>query len=257
MNYENVFAESFKDAFQINKRILNSDYKLHLHDFFKFEYILSGSGVTEINNVQYDLSAGSLIFVTPYDFQKVIVNEPIELININFTEFYIQQDLIDYCENASVINGISADFFELLLDEFNEKNWNHEIVIKNILNLLIVKSVRNEINQENNKSLNIAYRMLFYIKRHYSEDITLKSLSEKFGYSSNYLNSLFKKQFGVTLKEYAINIKLEMAKKMLMFTNLSIEDVCYKSGFSYLPNFHRAFKLKYGMTPKQFKNEKQ
>lgn len=54
------------------------------------------------------------------------------------------------------------------------------------------------------------------------------------------------------IREY----RLGLAEKLLVTTNLSVEEIMYKSGFANRGNFFKLFLQKYGMTPKSYRNEK-
>ena len=76
--------------------------------------------------------------------------------------------------------------------------------------------------------------------------------------SRNYelLNSLFTEVIGVTIERYALQLKIERAKELLIDHNLSIPDVAIKAGFYNTANLVNHFKKNIGITPSQFKTIK-
>ena len=65
----------------------------------------------------------------------------------------------------------------------------------------------------------------------------------------------FKKHMNQTCIEYINNVRLEKAVELFEQGNTSILDVSLSVGFHNLSYFHRAFKKKYGMTPRSFIKE--
>lgn len=68
---------------------------------------------------------------------------------------------------------------------------------------------------------------------------------------ANFSNS-FKKVMGITAKEYITNLKLMKAKEMLK--NQNVTEVAYDLGYDNISHFIALFKIRYGITPKQFKS---
>ena len=77
--------------------------------------------------------------------------------------------------------------------------------------------------------------------------------AEHVGLVPVYLSKLFFKEIGVNFKVYLDNISFDHATKLLTFSNTSITDVCTQSGFVDYANFHKRFKKKYNMTPKEYR----
>ena len=232
------------------KRNQDKDYPLHFHDFFEFEYIVSGRGTTYINSVAHPIKPGSTIFVTPLDFQSIQVDEPIVVITANFTQDWIDKDLINSCENANTIENIPGDYFELLYSEYNN---GHEYAMKNVLNCIVSYATSRHLDNSPKKSKNVSNTMAHFINTHYNEVINLDVLSKEFGYTPNYLSNLFHKHFDKTIKEYIIDVRINESVKMLLSTDNSVTDICFDCGFQSLVTFLRVFKSKYNMTPSEYR----
>lgn len=56
--------------------------------------------------------------------------------------------------------------------------------------------------------------------------------------------------------EYVLNYRLGIAKILLLETNLSVNAICFESGFSSESVFCSAFKKKTGVTPTAYRNER-
>lgn len=94
-----------------------------------------------------------------------------------------------------------------------------------------------------------------FINRHYSEDISLKTISEYSGLSESYFSKLFSKEVGVSYVEYLLRVRVENAENLLKTTNMKVYQVAEYVGFNSVEHFCRMFKRINGNTPNGFKNE--
>ncbi len=86
-------------------------------------------------------------------------------------------------------------------------------------------------------------------------DLNLSFLADELGLSSGYLSSLIKQVFGVSFKEYVLNLRLNHAKLLLLSTSLKNYEISEAVGFSDANYFSTAFKKRFGKSPNQFKDE--
>ena len=93
-----------------------------------------------------------------------------------------------------------------------------------------------------------------YISENFSQPITCDSLSSEFNYSTSYMQYIFKKEGGTTIKSYINNVRLDKAKYLLTQSFLSITDIAFACGFLDSNYFSTAFKNKYGISPKKFRD---
>ena len=85
-----------------------------------------------------------------------------------------------------------------------------------------------------------------YIGEHYDEDITLPSLSAKFGYEPSYLSRLFNQTLNMNLREYLGRIRISAVKRMRAENpHLPTVLVLYACGFRNENTYYRAYR-RYG-----------
>ncbi len=82
--------------------------------------------------------------------------------------------------------------------------------------------------------------------------ITSKDLAEQLEVSPSYLSRLFVREEGMKLTDYIAHVKIEAAKKKLLYTRDSYEEIAYALGFSTQSHFGQVFKKYAGMTPGQY-----
>ena len=93
-----------------------------------------------------------------------------------------------------------------------------------------------------------------YIDNHYNEnDISTASVAEKFGITSQYLSTIFKKATGENLYGYITKLRIEKAKKLMNNKNFTIVQIAEKVGYTSDISFIRAFKKTEGITPGKYR----
>lgn len=95
------------------------------------------------------------------------------------------------------------------------------------------------------------------LMRHINENLygqlDIDSLAQAVHLSKYYMCRLFKRQTNMTIMEYIIQRRISEAKKLLLYSRLSISEIALRTGFSSLSFFSRAFREREGITPSQFR----
>ena len=99
----------------------------------------------------------------------------------------------------------------------------------------------------------IISEIMKFISEHYCDKLTLTILGNQFGYSRNYLCSLFKKISGFSIVSYINGTRITKAQEMLKDNHNSIADVAQKCGFESSTHFGRVFKEIVGCSPYHYK----
>ena len=98
-------------------------------------------------------------------------------------------------------------------------------------------------------------KTLAYMKTNYPYDISVSSIAAYVGIEQSYLYRLFKKELGVSLREWLVLYRLNKAIEMMPDTNKSITSIAHSVGFYDLPHFTKAFKTSYGITPTLYRSQ--
>lgn len=92
-----------------------------------------------------------------------------------------------------------------------------------------------------------------YIQTHLNEKITMEALSTYVGYSETYLSKKFRKEKGITVTEYIVQQKIDMAKQMLRANEMPISDIAEYLCFSTQSYFCEQFRKATGQTPGEYR----
>ncbi|MCR5670332.1 MAG: response regulator [Butyrivibrio sp.] len=98
--------------------------------------------------------------------------------------------------------------------------------------------------------------LLQYVDNHFTEEMSREQLSEMFYFDPDYITKIFKRQTGMSFKNYVIEKRLSMAKRLLEETDDQIHDIALKVGYDNYSYFTRLFKKSYGLTPVEFRAKK-
>ena len=90
-----------------------------------------------------------------------------------------------------------------------------------------------------------------YISEHLENELHRDQLAEVVHLNSDYLNRLFKKETGLTLKEYVVQQKMQEARSLLRTTSLPISFIAAKVGYSNFSHFSNSYKKMYDRSPQE------
>jgi AraC-like DNA-binding protein len=94
-----------------------------------------------------------------------------------------------------------------------------------------------------------------YIDFHFTEDLSLSTLSVRFSMNPSYLSMLFKKKTKITLTEYINDKRIDFSKRLLETTTFPINRIAKQIGFEDVNYYTRLFRKKTGTTPRAFRKE--
>ncbi len=81
-------------------------------------------------------------------------------------------------------------------------------------------------------------------------------ISKKLHHDYTYLSNIFSAVKGITIQQFIINHKIELAKELLMYNELNLTEISYKLNYSSVAHLSNQFKKITGLTPTQFKKLK-
>lgn len=94
-----------------------------------------------------------------------------------------------------------------------------------------------------------------YIADHISEQINLKELAQSEGIAYSHFRRLFRSCTGYSPWQYIINLRMEMARRMLAGSDLKLGVISDALGFSSAFHFSSTFKANYGVSPSLWRRQ--
>ncbi len=96
-------------------------------------------------------------------------------------------------------------------------------------------------------------RVKSYVALHYSEEISLHTVSEALHYNQVYLGRVFLKKSGSSFHDYLNQVRIRQAAGLLTEGRHMVSDVAMQVGYKDVNYFCRIFKSIYGKPPSKYK----
>jgi AraC-like DNA-binding protein len=92
-------------------------------------------------------------------------------------------------------------------------------------------------------------KVLYYISNHYKEPLTVHKMAKMINLSDMYFGTLFKKETGMSFRNFLTIVRMNRAEEMLYSGEYKIHEISDACGFSDVFYFSRIFKKHRGMSP--------
>ncbi len=92
-----------------------------------------------------------------------------------------------------------------------------------------------------------------HIDRHFDQPVTLEQLSALAHLGQRQLNDLFRRELGMTPQQYLIEMRMQHAWQLLSESDLQVQQVAERVGYSNLAAFSDRFRRHFGRSPRQFR----
>lgn len=130
-----------------------------------------------------------------------------------------------------------------------ERNDKHDIIV-GYTN--IVERQSTDYFKTNNKYITT---ILAYIHNNLDANLSVKVLVDLVPLSRRILERTFKKETGLSIHQYILNLRVQRLSGLLLSSNETIADLALQVGLNEPGNVARLFKKYYGVSPLQYRNE--
>lgn len=257
-------------------------HPVHTLSYYDITFIESGSGFLSVDNIKYKLNSGDIVFSMPgeirswdsfgningyalifeEEFLLSFFNDPLFLRNLSFFNLKrtyskinidgIKKRINFLFRNISVeINGYSSKDKHILRSLLYEVL----MLLNREYNIDLMDEFENCRDAKNTGiSSRHVHSFVSLADKDFKEHHNAKYYADKLCITPNYLNEVIKKALGVNVKHYIRNKILSEAKRLLVYTNLSISEIADTLHFDDSSYFIRFFRLQTGFTPLQYRN---
>ena len=102
----------------------------------------------------------------------------------------------------------------------------------------------------------VVAKVISYVTSDVRKPFSLDAAAKRCGYSKNHIISIFKKETGKTPYAYVLDMKIDMAKQLLLNSESSLASIGIECGFGSYLNFYRAFVNTVGVSPEVWRKER-
>ncbi len=92
-----------------------------------------------------------------------------------------------------------------------------------------------------------------YVQENYSRQVSLEDVAEAINMSPAYLSTMFKKEMGINFSDFLISCRMDAAKNILRTTDLPINEVAEKVGYTDARYFSKTFSKMVGLKPSAYR----
>lgn len=190
-----------------------------------------------LNGYQHVLQQSSNI---PLDFIRTVFGD--------FATVFMMYAFEQNIDTARLLQGMTSPVEAV----FTAATMTDMFSVLNKTTLMIFECI-NEKTQAETSSL--IQKIKRYVWTHIADDITLEALSDVVFLTPNYISTLFKKETGISFKDYVVEMKIQRAKELLQSNNLKIHEVAEAVGYHSSTYFSKIFKKVTGMYPSDYRAE--
>jgi len=152
-------------------------------------------------------------------------------------------------ENNIDIKPIGYDMVMLGSKDYEFVNLNKEEAKLFALSCIVAERVSQIKNSEDD-------RIIDFIRDNYTNYVSLDIVAQKFNMNPNYLSGYIKKKIGMNYQEFVNNLRLEQAKKLMIETDMNIQEIADVLGYDNSSSFIRFFKKHEKESPGAFRSRK-
>jgi AraC-like DNA-binding protein len=253
----------------------------HNHTYYEIIYIYHGCGIHCLNQNNFNYRAGDLFLLTPEDNHCFVVEQKTRFVYLKFTDsfFYNQRHtspgffdrevepvmrnkvlqeikpelteadkifLKSIVDNITGISDPSADetaaavFYQLLS------------VIEMVKKALVKQGYHSPYYQQRNNE-----QLLSFIHQHIykPELVQIKTISENFNISPAYFGAYFKRNFGISYREYLNQYRINLIERRLINSSLTLKEIASEFGLVDESHLSRYFKSRKKLSPRAYKQE--
>ena len=204
---------------------------------------------------------GSFIFFRPFEKQEHIHidNKTGEFYYVHFNA---PEDFDLFGFESSVVYNIKQsvkvrDIFEEIISELQTKQPAYEMIcvskLFNIISLLIRKTEKE--SAPRGRYFDKVSFVIQNMNKEYDKNYTLDDYAKMCNLSKFHFLRIFKEISGSSPLEYRNKIRLDHAKELLEDTNIPVNEICRRLGYSSDAYFCDTFKSKIGITPSQYRKK--
>lgn len=218
---------------------------------YELEYFFEDGGISVLNGVKYPIKSGNILFSKPDDIRYSFLPFKCRFIHFSVSD----SSLIDAIEkincfsNNTAYKKIDTIFSSISSLFYSVSNFDNITASAKLISLLHLLA---ESNEEKTDVITQAQNL---IQNNYFDELTTDSIAKTCNISVSYLHKLFKNELNLTPGEYLTNCRISAARDMLINTDMSVNDVAFRCGFSSQSYFSDCFKRKNGISPKDFRKK--
>ena len=279
---ETYHIESYRSSVRKGQIVLMhlcpQEDDMHKHIFFELVYVLHGSAMHHLGNEIIQIQSGDYFIIDTGTAHCYRDTRDFEIVNCLFLPEDIDRALTDCPTLSTLLSnqvlrfGVPVDIHaadrtlhdtdgaikRLILrmeQEFHANRTGSMELLRCYLTEALVHAVRATEAAESGRPLHETTTAIAeYLKKHFAEPFSLNTISAEFGYTPQYLSSLFHKDMNMTLQTFVQQLRVQKASQLLLEKKHTISEIAQEVGYTDSKHFTRIFRKHTGLSPRVFRS---
>jgi AraC-like DNA-binding protein len=250
----------------------------HRHNYFTIIWVLEGEGTHYIDFKAYPIAPGTIFFVNPGQVHHVeLISRPKGYV-ILFTEDFLLQNgiplefmnglrLFYACDEVRAIHpdegtrGRLEGYITQIMAEFHADHSLKNEGISAWLKLFLIECKRIKTEQMPGQAsgaagpARIVKEFKENVERHFRSRHKVSDYAAMMAITSNYLNEVIKSETGTSAKDFIQNRIVLEAKRLAIFSGISLKEAAYELGFDDPAHFSKFIKKQLGQSFSEMKEQ--
>lgn len=258
---------------------------LHNHNYVEIVYVAAGDCVNLFENTSFPMKTGDICILAPNSLHALsCTNDASCILNIMVNRRFFDKRflsllrggelLVTYLEGIlferevspyilfptgedSLLHGMA----QAMLTEILHKPYAYERSLVLVISQFLLQLVREYESaaivpgKSGSTQNDLIVGVLSYLSVHYNQ-ATLSETAQYFGYSPSYLSRMLREQTGKTFNTIIAQIQMERAVQLLTLGEKSLTEIAQEVGCFDTSHFNKKFKAAYGISPRQYLEQK-
>jgi len=245
--------------------------KAHSHDFYLVMLFTKGSGKHSIDFNTYTVNRGSVFFMSPSEIHSWNLSDDADGYVLFFKHsfylmdalskqlfklpFFKSKDKIRHVLlNEEELKNIETVFKSIVIEAESALAFKNAI-LRSYLDVLLFKfaDIITINNDERIQPISLVPELAILIESFFMEHQPVSFYAEKLNTTSQQLNSITKNYLDKTVAELIQERMIAEAKRLMVYSSLTISEIAYQLNFNDNSYFNRFFKKAEKCTPEQFR----
>lgn len=251
----------------------------HNHNYYELIFFHSGSGTHVLNNVRTKYDRKALFLLAPEDHHRISIREKTEFSVIRFLPVYLSGTdskekrnwnllMDELIVNKEQLSGIihhkrdlkkTEQLIRMIVKEWEDAGGQPNELMVHLLRTILVllkRHIFRDTPAQLPQKESVAMQVMQHIHAHIQQPalLTLDRLAAAFHLSASYLAMLFRREVGLSVKDYISKYKYQLIAARLKYSTDLMKEISADFGFSDVSHFNKFVKSQSGLNPKDIRN---
>lgn len=246
----------------------------HRHNYYEIIWVTQGEGINFIDFNQYPITPNSLHFVSPGQVHAWELAEDVTGYAVIFTHEFFSMGLQDkytlselplfYSVNTDTVVHVNEqqavrfnDLFERIEREYQASLIDRDDMLRAYLRILLIEAKRlcspTEITENTKSGVFLTKKFLLLIEEYFLTKTSVTDYAKLLNVTANHLNETVKRTAGKTAGELIRDRLLLEAKRLLIYSEMTVSEIAYYLDFKDPSYFGKFFRKYTGHSPGIFR----